>query len=470
MLKEGNNKVDEMKEKLFINRKNGVLKLDEGQIKKADEFCEDYKKFLNNVKTEREAVSYAIELATQAGFEEFDINKKYNPGAKIYYVNRDKSIITAIIGRKGTTEGVKIAVAHIDSPRLDLKPNPLYEKNELALLKTHYYGGIKKYQWTTIPLSLHGVIVKKDGTLIKVCIGEDESDPVFCVTDLLPHLAKDQMAKTMQKGIEGERLNVLIGSRPFKSDEGSELVKLNIMKILNEKYGIVESDFISAELELVPSFPARDLGFDRSMIGSYGHDDRVCAYPALKAMLDFEGIPENTILTILADKEETGSDGNTGMNSSFFRYFIADLANMDGEHYRHVLSKSKCLSADVNAAFDPTYSEQYEDNNSCYINQGAVITKYTGSGGKYSTSDACAEFMAYIRNYLEEEEILWQTGELGKVDAGGGGTIAKYMANLNVDVVDLGVPVLSMHAPFEVVSKIDVYMTYRAVKSFFKVK
>ena len=278
------------------------------------------------------------------------------------------------------------------------------------------------------------------------------------------------MAKPLQKAIDPEDLNILIGSRPFKSDKGSELVKLNIMKLLNEKYGIVESDFLSAELEMVPAFKASDVGFDRSMIGSYGHDDRVCAYPSLMAVLDYNDIPENTIMAILADKEETGSDGNTGMKSAFFRYFIADLAKMDGVEYRHVLTKSKCLSADVNAAFDPTYSSVYDPANSCFVNGGVVITKYTGSGGKYGTSDASAEFMAYVRDFLEKNKILWQTGELGKVDAGGGGTIAKYMANLDVDVVDLGVPVLSMHAPFEVVSKLDVYMAYKAVDAFFNAK
>lgn len=468
--KELTNEVDTLKKNLFMVKKNGSLIMEDDQICNADEFCEGYKVFLDISKTERETVACATSMAEKKGFKKFDVNKQYKPGDKIYYVNREKSIIVAIIGKNGVKEGVKIAVAHVDSPRLDIKPNPLFESNDLAMLKTHYYGGIKKYQWTTMPLSLHGKIVKKDGTTVNIRIGEDENDPVFCVTDLLPHLAKEQMSKPLQKAIDAEDLNILIGSRPFKSDKGSELVKLNIMKLLNEKYGIVESDFLSAELEMVPAFKASDVGFDRSMIGSYGHDDRVCAYPSLMAVLDYNDIPENTIMAILADKEETGSDGNTGMKSAFFRYFIADLAKMDGVEYRHVLTKSKCLSADVNAAFDPTYSSVYDPANSCFVNGGVVITKYTGSGGKYGTSDASAEFMAYVRDFLEKNKILWQTGELGKVDAGGGGTIAKYMANLDVDVVDLGVPVLSMHAPFEVVSKLDVYMAYKAVDAFFNAK
>lgn len=467
---ETKNEVDLLREQLLLNRKNGVLKITDSEISKADKFCENYKQFLNEVKTEREAVAYSIKLAKNHGFEEFELGKNYKAGDKVYYVNRNKSIVLSIIGKKGTAEGLNITVAHIDSPRLDLKPNPLIELNDIALFKTHYYGGIKKYQWTAMPLALHGRIVKKNGEIIDVKIGENDDEPHFCVTDLLPHLAKEQMTKTLQKAISGEDLNILVGSRPFRNDKASELVKLNIMKILNEKYGIVESDFISAELELVPSFKAVDIGFDKSMIGAYGHDDRVCAYPILMAILDYKDIPEHTIMTILADKEETGSDGNTGMNSSFFRYFIADLAAIDGNEYRHVLTKSKCLSADVNAAFDPIYSSVYDASNCCFINDGVVITKYTGSGGKSGTSDASAEFMAEIRAILEKNEILWQTGELGKVDAGGGGTIAKYMANLNVDVVDLGVPVLSMHAPFEVVSKIDVYMTYKASLSFFSSK
>lgn len=455
-----------LKEALFLDKKNGVSTLEPSQIKAADTFCEPYKTFLDQAKTEREAVQTAVGLAEQAGFTRFDPDKKYSAGDRIYTVNRNKNILLAVIGTDGCKNGVRLAIAHIDSPRLDLKPNPLYEANDLALFKTHYYGGIKKYQWTAIPLALHGTVALKNGETISVCLGEKAEDPCFCVTDLLPHLAQEQMTKTMAKSFTGEDLNVLVGSRPFKDDKEAELVKLNIMRLLNENYGITEADFLSAELELVPAFSARDVGFDRSMIGGYGHDDRVCAYPALMAALHCKA-PKNTVVTVLVDKEETGSDGNTGMQSDFMKYFIFDLAKSEGQEGYRVLSKSRCLSADVNAAFDPTYASVFEANNASYINKGVVITKYTGHGGKYGTSDASAEFMAQIRQMLDKEKILWQTGELGKVDLGGGGTIAKYVANLNVDVVDLGVPVLSMHAPFEVVSKTDVYMAYKAFSVFF---
>lgn len=455
-----------LKEALFLDKKNGVSTLESSQIEAADAFCEPYKVFLDQAKTEREAVQTAISLAEQAGFVQFDPDKRYSAGDRIYTINRNKNILLAVIGTEGCKNGVRLAIAHIDSPRLDLKPNPLYEANDLALFKTHYYGGIKKYQWAAIPLALHGTVVLKNGEAIRVCLGEKAGDPCFCVTDLLPHLAQEQMTKTMAKSFTGEDLNVLIGSRPFKDDKEAELVKLNIMRLLNENYGITEADFLSAELELVPAFSARDVGFDRSMIGGYGHDDRVCAYPALMAALHCKA-PKNTVVTVLVDKEETGSDGNTGMQSDFMKYFIFDLAKSEGQEGYRVLSKSRCLSADVNAAFDPTYASVFEANNASYINKGVVITKYTGHGGKYGTSDASAEFMAQIRQMLDKEKILWQTGELGKVDLGGGGTIAKYVANLNVDVVDLGVPVLSMHAPFEVVSKTDVYMAYKAFSVFF---
>ena len=455
-----------LKEKLFLTRKNGCVRVSEEEMISADEFCEEYKSFLNCAKTEREAVNYAIETAEKAGFTEYDRNRTYQAGDKVYVNNRGKAVMLAVIGKNGTHNGVRLGIAHIDSPRLDLKPNPLYETNNLAMFKTHYYGGIKKYQWPTVALALHGVIALKDGSVINVCVGENEDEPCFCVTDLLPHLAVEQMSQVMTKAFNGEHLNVLVGSRPFSNDEESESVKLNIMNILFEKYGITENDFLSADLTMVPAAKARDLGFDRSMIASYGHDDRVCAYPALMAAID-TGIPESTVITVLTDREEIGSDGNTGMKSTFMADFIADLANAEGEQLRHVMRRSTCLSADVNAAYDPTYASAFEANNSSYINNGAVITKYTGSGGKYSTSDASAEYMAKIRRILDDKNVLWQTGELGKVDGGGGGTIAKFVANLNADVVDLGVPVLSMHAPMEVVSKLDVYMTYRAVYEFY---
>ena len=462
-------RAEEFKEKLFYNPKHASEVISQEETDKADTFCEEYKNFLNKAKTEREAVVYVLEKAKKNGFVEFDRAKKYNAGDKVYYNNRGKSIILAVIGKKGLESGTRLSAAHIDSPRLDMKQNPLYEDTEIAYFKTHYYGGVKKYQWTAIPLSLHGVVVKRDGTKAYVNVGEDDSDPKFVVTDLLPHLAAEQMKRTLADGIRGEELNILIGSRPFKDDEASEKVKLNIMNILFEKYGIIESDFLSAELEAVPAFKSCDIGFDRSMIGSYGHDDRVCAYPAAEAIFNIEN-PEYTAITVLTDKEEIGSDGNTGLNSSYFKYFVADLANTQGVNYHTVLSNTHCLSADVNAAFDPTFPDVSERRNASYINKGVVITKYTGSRGKAGTSDASAEYMGKIRSMLDGAEVVWQSGELGKVDAGGGGTVAMYLAALNIDVVDLGVPVLSMHAPFEVVSKLDVYMAYRAFKTFFEEK
>ena len=438
-----------------------VNKLDAAEVEAADAYCVGYADYLNAAKTEREAVSEAIRLAEAQGFVPFDRTRPLKPGDKVYANNRGKSLLLAVIGTRPITDGVSIAAAHVDSPRLDLKPNPLYESGDLAYFDTHYYGGIKKYQWLTIPLALHGVIIRKDGTTVNVCVGEDEGDPVFCITDLLPHLAADQMKRTAAELVNGENLDVLIGSRPFRSDKGSELVKLNILRMLNEKYGVVESDFLSAELELVPAGKARDLGFDRSMILGYGHDDRVCAYPALTALFALEN-PAYTAVTVLADKEETGSDGSTGMAASFLPYFISDLAAAFGAEGRHVLGRSLCLSADVNAAFDPLYPEVMERRNASYINGGVVLTKYTGARGKSSTNDASAEVMGLFRRLMDDGKVLWQIGELGKVDQGGGGTVAKFIAALDVDTVDLGVAVLSMHAPYEVISKIDVYMAHKA--------
>ncbi len=456
-----------LQEELFYTQKHASELLSEQQVKDADQFCEGYRAFLDSAKTEREAVCTVLNQIEKLGYQPFDPKKSYVPGDRVYLNNRDKAIILAVIGSRPIEQGVRIAAAHIDSPRLDLKPNPLYEDNQIALFKTHYYGGIKKYQWPAMPLSLHGVIIKGDGQKVQVNIGEDDNDPVFCVTDLLPHLAGDQMKRTLNEGVKGEELNIVIGSRPFLDDEASEKVKLNIMNILHEKYGIVEKDFLSAELEAVPAYKARDIGFDRSMIGSYGQDDRVCAYTALKATLDCKPVPEATVVTILTDKEETGSDGNTGLHSAYLKYFIADLAATFGQQGRTVLSHSTCLSADVNAAFDPTFPEVNEKRNAAYINKGVVVTKYTGSRGKSGTSDASAEFMAEVRRVLDKNHVVWQTGELGKVDQGGGGTVAQYIANLNVDVIDVGVPVLSMHSPFEIVSKLDTYMAYQAFLCFF---
>lgn len=450
-----------LREQLYYQTKNGGKTLTPEVIAEADTYCADYTRFLNAAKTEREAVTEAIAMAEASGFVPYVTGMALKTGDKVYLNNRGKALILAVIGTRPIVDGVTIAAAHIDSPRLDLKPNPLYEDTELAYFDTHYYGGIKKYQWTAIPLALHGVVMRRDGTAVTVRIGEDAGDPVFCITDLLPHLGGEQMKRSASDVIKGDDLNLLIGSRPFRDDEGSDAVKLNIMQILNEKYGIVEADFLSAELEIVPAFKATDVGFDRSMIGSYGHDDRVCAYPAVTALLA-AGIPEYTAITLLADKEETGSDGNTGMQSAFLRYFIDDIADAFGVKGQHVLSHSICLSADVNAALDPIYPEVMVRSNAAMINHGVCITKYTGARGKGGTSDASAEYMSRIRTILDENDVLWQTGELGKVDAGGGGTVAMYIANLDVDTVDLGVPVLSMHAPFEVVSKIDVYMAHKA--------
>ena len=450
-----------LREKLVMKSQNGFKTLNDDNIAVIDAYCDGYKAYLDAAKTEREAVTAAVALAEKKGFIPYVKGMALRAGDKVYLNNRGKALLLATIGTRPITDGVTIAAAHIDSPRLDMKPVPLYESNELAYFDTRYYGGIKKYQWTAIPLALHGVFVKKDGTVIEVNIGEDENDPVFCITDLLPHLGREQMGRTAGDVVRGESLDILIGSRPFKDDECSDAVKLNILNILNEKYGVTETDFLSAELEAVPAFKAKDIGFDRSLIGAYGHDDRVCAYPAVTAILDVD-TPAYTAVTILADKEETGSAGNTGMQSSFLNYFIDDIASAFGEKGHHVLSKSVCLSADVNAALDPLYPEVMVPSNAAKINHGVCITKYTGGGGKGGTSDASAEFMGFVRSILDKNDVLWQTGELGKVDAGGGGTVAQFIANMDVDTVDLGVAVLSMHAPMEIVSKIDVYMAHKA--------
>ena len=459
--------VELLKEQLFKKNENGRQKASEEVLNKADEYCEGYKAFLDSAKTEREAVKTAVAMAEKAGFTEFELGKKYNAGDKVYINNRGKAVAFAVIGKEAVENGVNITAAHIDSPRLDLKPNPLYEELELALFKTHYYGGIKKYQWTAIPLALHGVFALKDGTIKEVSVGERDDEPKFVINDLLPHLAQEQSKRTLNEGIKGEELNVLVGSHPFKSDKGSELVKLNILKLLNEKYGITEEDFLSAELEMVPAVKATDLGFDRSLIGAYGQDDRVCAYPALTAIIDID-TPQKTALAVLADKEEIGSMGNTGLESDFLRYVIGDLAKMQSGDPTVAIRNSKCLSADVNAGTDPTFQEVMEKRNASVLNYGVVVTKYTGARGKSGTSDASAEFVASVRNMLDTAEIVWQSGELGRVDLGGGGTVAQYIANMGVDVVDLGVPVLSMHAPFETTAKFDVYMCYKAMYEFMR--
>ena len=391
----------------------------------------------------------------------------YQPGDKVYYVNRGKSIIASTFGKKPLSEGLRINGAHIDSPRLDLKPNPMYEKEDLAYFKTHYYGGLRKYQWGTMPLALHGVVVKKDQTVMNITIGEEEGDPVFCITDLLPHLAAKQNERPLKDGIKGEELNIVIGSLPYDDPDVKEPVKLLALSLLYEKYGITEKDFYRAEIEMVPAQKARDVGLDRSLIGAYGQDDRVCAYTALMAEIGTKK-PARTTLTILADKEEIGSTGNTGLDSDFVLHFIQDLCQLEGLRARDVLRASLCLSSDVNAAYDPTFSSVFEPANSCYLNKGCVLTKYTGARGKSGSNDASAETMAKVISILENEGVYWQAGELGAVDAGGGGTIAKFVAGMDVDTVDLGVPVLSMHSPFELTAKLDVYHTYLAFKAFYK--
>lgn len=456
----------ELKEKLAYKPKNGLLRVSEEEKKQAFDFCEGYMRFLDDAKTEREAVEAAVKIAENAGFTAYEPGRKYQTGEKYYVNNRGKSAAFVVIGKKDVSNGVRIGAAHIDSPRLDLKPNPLYEDIELAMLKTHYYGGIKKYQWTAIPLALHGVFVKKNGEKVKVKIGEDENDPCFVISDLLPHLAQEQSKRTLSDGIRGEELNILIGSCPFKDDSESELVKLNILNILYEKYGVTEEDFLSAELEIVPAFKARDIGFDRSMIGAYGHDDRVCAYPSLMACIEC-GVPEKTAICILADKEEIGSVGNTGLNSDFVKHVISDIARAQNIEPEDAMRASQCLSADVNAAVDPTFQDVFEKKNASFLNYGVVITKYTGARGKSGSNDASAEYMGQIRAMLDDANIVWQIGELGKVDIGGGGTVALYIAGLGINTVDLGVPVLSMHAPFETVAKLDVFMAYRAMQEFF---
>ena len=453
-------------EELLYKAKSAYEVLTEDELKKAYDFCEDYKSFLDNSKTERMATKTVIELAKANGYKEFEYGKKYAAGDKVYLNNRNKSVILAVIGKKPVDCGMNIAAAHIDCPRIDLKPNPLYEDSGFAFFKTHYYGGIKKYQWPTIPLALHGIVCKLDGETVEINIGEDENDPIFYISDLLPHLGGEQMKRPMYEAIPAETLNIIVGTRPLEG-EGSDKIKENIMKLLNEKYGITERDFTCAELSAVPTFKARDVGFDRSLIAAYGHDDRVCAYPQLRAIFDLP-TPEKTLISVFADKEETGSDGNTGLQSNYLYDFIYELCENAGANPRKALANAKCLSADVNACFDPDYGEAYERRNSAFINNGVVLTKYTGSRGKGGTSDASAEYMGEVARAFENGGALWQTAELGKTDFGGGGTVAKYIANLNVDTVDIGVAVVSMHAPYEVVSKTDVYMTYKAVKAFFE--
>ncbi len=462
---------ENLKDKLFNKKETGWKQLDIRQKEDIFTFSNGYINFLNKAKTEREAIAEAKQIAEANGFKDISNFTNLVPGDKVYFINRDKSMYLAVIGTEKIEKGMHIIGSHVDSPRLDLKPNPLYEDGGFAYFKTHYYGGIKKYQWTTIPISIHGVLVKTTGEKIYLNIGEDENDPVFTITDLLPHLAQEQMEKKLKSAIDGEDLNLLIGSIPYEGEKEPDAVKLNIMNILNQKYGITEKDFVSSEIELVPSFKARSLGFDSSMVAGYGQDDRVCAYTSLMAMMQISNI-KNTAICILSDKEEIGSMGNTGMESHMFDYFVSELLNKSGENRPNLLDKvfcySKMLSSDVDAGFDPIYAAVSEKNNAGFLGKGISLNKYTGARGKSGASDANAEYVAWIRNMLEENEIKYQVCELGKVDIGGGGTIAYILANKGVDVIDCGVPVLSMHAPYEVTSKYDIYSAFKTYKAFWE--
>lgn len=467
-----------MKEKEY-KAINGWLEMEDVEYEEVFNFNKEYAKFLDDYRTEREFVKGAIELLEAEGYKKLDEFTALKKGDKFYKVNREKAILAGIVGEKPLEEGLRIVGSHIDSPRIDLKPTPLYEDSELAYFSTHYYGGIKKYQWVAIPLALHGVVVKEDGTKVEINIGDKEGDPVFYISDLLPHLGKDQMAKKMSEGITGEQLRLIIGSIPARNEDGDKdgdkkgagnKVKSAILDYLHEEYGITEEDLISCELQIVPALKSRDVGFDRGLLAAYGHDDRVCSYTALRALLDVEN-PAYTAMVLLMDKEEIGSMGNTGMQSHFFENTVAELVNLTYEKYsdllvRKAIENSKCLSGDVNAAFDPNFPEVYDKNNTPYLGKGVVITKYTGARGKGGSSEASAEFVAEIRRLFNNAGVVWQTGELGKVDQGGGGTIAQFLANYNMDVLDCGPAVLSMHAPYEVVSKVDVYNTYLAYQVF----
>ena len=460
------NIISELESKLGYKRVNFYEKSDEATIKAAYDFAPGYMKYLDAAKTEREAVTVSIAMAEAEGYIPYTFGMPLTAGGKYYYNNRGRNLYLFRVGSEPINNGIRIVASHVDVPRIDVKQSPLYEDGGMAFFKTHYYGGIRKYQWVTIPLALHGVVVKADGTAVDVCIGEDPADPVIYINDLLPHLAKDQSAKPLGSAIPAESLNLLMGTRPYPGLEGGNAIRLNVLALLNEKYGITEEDFLSADLSAVPAGKSRDVGLDRSLIGAYGHDDRVCAYPSLTALFGTDD-STHTAMVILADKEEIGSEGNTGMQSELLTDLIAEITTALGGNFSTVKANSKCLSSDVAACYDPNFAEVFERRNTAMLNCGVAMSKYTGHGGKGGTSDASAEYMGEVRALLEQNNILWQVGELGRVDLGGGGTIAKYVANMNVDVVDLGVPVLSMHAPFEIISKIDIYMAYRAFHAFF---
>ena len=432
---------------------------------KAAAFAEGYKAFLNAAKTEREAAAASEKLLLEAGYEKFEPKKTYAPGQKIYFVQEHKAVVAATIGRRSFEEGFRLVIAHIDSPRLDLRPNPLYEADHLSYFKTHYYGGIRKYQWGTMPLAIHGVFTRADGSSVSFSVGEDENDPVFCITDLLPHLSAEQNTRTLKDGIKAEELNILIGSDAVEDEDVKEAVKLNTMILLHEKYGITEKEFMRAEIEITPAYKCRDVGFDRSMVGGYGHDDRVDAYPALMAEIETKA-PAYTTVCVLTDKEEIGSDGVTGMQSMYAFHFMQELCRTAGQDDILAFRNSVCLSADVTAAYDPSWASAFEPMNGTYAGRGVAIFKYTGGGSKGSASDACAELVSDVTRMLDKGNVAWQIGELGRLDLGSGGTIAKYVANRGIPVLDIGVPVLSMHSPFEVIHKSDLYMAYRAFSLF----
>ena len=463
---------NDLQERLCYKNENAFPKQTDKQKAEIFAFCEDYRKFITAAKTEREFCEASVRELEKAGFVSLESKKSLKAGDKVYTVNRGKGVMAVVIGSEDITDGVNIVGAHIDSPRLDLKPNPLYEDGGMAFFKTHYYGGIKKYQWTAMPLAIHGVAALADGTQIKIVIGEDADDPVFCISDLLPHLAVAQMSKKLSEAISGENLNVLVGNIGCDDPDIKEGVKFAVLKLLNEKYDIVEEDLLSSEIEVVPAFGARDIGLDRSVIGGYGQDDRVCAYTALRAVTEMKE-PVHTSVCLLVDKEEVGSMGATGMQSRHFENVMAKICSLCKEDYnditlRETLSNSTCLSADVGTAFDPNYPEVSEKKNSAVFGGGLVLTKYTGSRGKGGASDACAELVAKIRRIFNDNDVKWQMGELGKVDCGGGGTIAQFVANLDIDVIDAGVPLLSMHSPFELASKLDVFMAYKGYREFYK--
>ncbi len=446
-------------------KKESVYKRNGADLTCAFEYAESYKSFLNNAKTEREAVRVAIDMLTPYGFREYHFGDKINVGDRLYYNNRGKNLFVFTIGSEPISKGLRITASHIDAPRLDIKQCPMYEDSGLVYFKTHYYGGIRKYQWVATPLALHGVVITKDLKAIDICIGEDDSDPIFYITDLLPHLGREQSKLSLSEGIKGEQLNVVLGNIP-NNEEDDESVKTAVLKLINEKYGICEEDFLSSELCAVPALKARDVGFDRALIGSYGHDDRVCAYPSLTALIESLDSP-HSLMCILADKEETGSDGASGMQSDIMLDIMNEIASAFSVSSALMRATSKCLSADVCAGFDPTFPEVFEKMNSAFVGYGAVFTKYTGSGGKYDTNDANAEFIAWLRAAMEKDGVTWQSAELGKVDAGGGGTVAKYISKHNIETIDLGVPLLAMHAPYELAAKVDVYETHRAIRAFY---